>query len=242
MRIVPVLDLQKGRVVRGVGGHRHDYRPISSPLSASSRPIDVARAFQHRFGLTEIYVADLDAIAGAAPALSTYAELLAAGMRIWVDAGIRDAEAAAGLAEAGIDRIIVGLETVAGPSMLESVCCQLGPGRVVFSLDLRAGVPLGDTSAWELPDAWSIARQSIALGVKQMLVLDLARVGLGDGTGTQELCGRLVAAYPEVQFAAGGGVRDMDDLRRLQQSGVGAVLVASALHDGSIQPEDLARL
>jgi phosphoribosylformimino-5-aminoimidazole carboxamide ribotide isomerase len=202
----------------------------------------VARAFQLRFGLTEFYVADLDAIAGAAPALNIYSQLRAAGMRLWVDAGICEAKAAVDLAEAGVDRIIVGLETVAGPSILERICFQLGAERVAFSLDLRDGVPLGDTSTWELPDPWSIARQAIALGVKQLIVLDVARVGLGDGTGTQELCARLVTAYPEVQLVAGGGVRDLDDLRRLQQCGVGAVLLASALHDGRIQPEDLARL
>jgi phosphoribosylformimino-5-aminoimidazole carboxamide ribotide isomerase len=54
------------------------------------------------------------------------------------------------------------------------------------------------------------------------------------GTGTDELCGRLAATYSEVEVWAGGGVRGLADLRRLQDCGVRAVLVASALHDGTL--------
>jgi phosphoribosylformimino-5-aminoimidazole carboxamide ribotide isomerase len=242
MRIVPVLDLQDGHVVRGIGGRRQEYRPIVSPLSASSRPIDVAGAFRQRFSFAELYLADLDAIAGAAPDLNTCAELRAMGFQLWLDAGVREATTAATLAAASIERVVVGLETVAGPATLQTICSQLGADRVAFSLDLRQGVPLGDTSAWERPDAWSIAGQAIALGVKHLILLDLARVGLGGGTGTDDLCGRLAATYPEVQLVAGGGIRDLTDVRRLQRCGVGAVLVATALHDGRIRHEDLVGL
>jgi phosphoribosylformimino-5-aminoimidazole carboxamide ribotide isomerase len=242
MRIIPVLDLQGGHVVRGIGGRRQEYRPIASPMSASSRPIDVAQAFRQRFGFAELYVADLDAIAGAAPALITYAELRAEGFQLWLDAGVREAAMAAALSAAGIERVVVGLETVAGPATLQTTCSQLGAERVAFSLDLKQGEPLGDTSAWERSDAWSIAGQAIALGVKHLILLDLARVGMSGGTGTDDLCGRLAATYPEVQLVAGGGIRDPADVRHLQRCGVGAVLVATALHDGRIRPEDLTGL
>jgi phosphoribosylformimino-5-aminoimidazole carboxamide ribotide isomerase len=242
MRVIPVLDLQAGHVVRGVGGYRQDYRPIVSPLSASSRPIDVAQAFRQHFGFAELYVADLDAIAGAPPALNTYAELRAERFHLWLDAGVREAATAVTLAAAGIERVVVGLETVAGPATLQTACAQLGAEQVAFSLDLRQGVPLGETSTWDRPDAWSIAGQVIGLGVKHLILLDLARVGLSGGTGTADLCGRLAATYPEVQLVAGGGIRDLADVRRLQRCGVGAVLVATALHDGRIRPQGLAGL
>jgi phosphoribosylformimino-5-aminoimidazole carboxamide ribotide isomerase len=239
MRIIPVLDLQAGHVVRGVGGRRQEYRPLVSPLCPSSRPLDVARAFRERFGFTELYVADLDALAGASPALDTYAGLRADGLRLWVDAGVREAAAAAALAAAGVERIVVGLETVAGPTVLRETVGRLGAERVVFSLDLKQGVPLGDLSAWQRPDAWSIAEQALALGVRHLLVLDLARVGERGGTGTDALCARLAAAYPDVYLTAGGGVRDLADVQRLRRCGVAAVLVATALHDGRIRPEDI---
>src|SRR5262249_52086733 len=75
MRVVPVLDLKGGVVVRGVGGRRREYRPVVSRLVGSCAPADVAAAFAHHFGLRELYVADLDAIAGAPTSLAIYGEL-----------------------------------------------------------------------------------------------------------------------------------------------------------------------
>jgi phosphoribosylformimino-5-aminoimidazole carboxamide ribotide isomerase len=237
MRILPVLDLMGGVVVRGVAGRRAEYRPVVSRLTASCRPLDVAGAFRSHFGLTELYLADLDAIAGAAPALSVYGELRAAGFRLWVDAGLRTPEAES-LVGAGVEGIVAGLETLPGPETLARLCRDWGE-RIVFSLDLKEGRPLGTLDGWQAADAWSVAAAAVAAGVRRLLVLDLARVGVGAGSGTEELCGRLVRTYPGLEVAAGGGVRDRADLERLRAAGVRAVLVASALHDGRLSREDL---
>jgi phosphoribosylformimino-5-aminoimidazole carboxamide ribotide isomerase len=238
MRIIPVLDLMGGVVVRGVGGRRREYRPVVSRLTHSCAPLDVARTFAEHFGLTELYLADLDAIAGGPPAWATYAALHAEGFRLWVDAGVRKAEDARALARAGVGTVVVGLETVAGPAALGEVVAAFSE-RVVFSLDLRDGAPLGDLAGWGAADAWSLAGQAVSLGVRHLLVLDLARVGGAAGTGTDALCARLAAAYPEVEVSAGGGVRGPADLRRLRECGVRAALVASALHDGALTAADL---
>jgi phosphoribosylformimino-5-aminoimidazole carboxamide ribotide isomerase len=241
MRVIGVLDLMGGRVVRGVAGRRQEYRPVVSRLTASCRPADVAAAFRDHFGLSELYLADLDAIASAAPALDAYAALRAAGFCVWVDAGVHQAADAVRLCEAGVDTIVVGLETVAGPSALTQAVQALGE-RVVFSLDLREGVPLGELSGWESREAISVARQAVRLGVRRVLVLDLARVGVGGGVAGRRLCRSLAAEYPEVELSAGGGVRGRADLEGLRDDGVRAVLVASALHDGGLSRADLAGL
>jgi phosphoribosylformimino-5-aminoimidazole carboxamide ribotide isomerase len=232
MRILGVLDLMRGVVVRGVAGRREQYAPIVSRLCSSSRPAEVARALVEQLGLTEVYLADLDAIAGMEPALAAYEEVRAAGVHLWIDAGVRQADDARRLAAFGTP--VVGLETLAGPDVLR----ELG-AECVFSLDLRAGEPLGDLSRWRGRDAWNIAAEAIGLGVRRLLVLDLARVGVGTGTGTEEFCARLSAQYPDVEVAAGGGVRGLDDLLRLSACGVKAALVASALHDGRLTRADL---
>jgi phosphoribosylformimino-5-aminoimidazole carboxamide ribotide isomerase len=241
MRIVPVLDLNGGVVVRGIAGRRTEYRPIISQLVHSTHPDDIARAFRDQLGLTEFYVADLDAIAGAAPAFADYAAIQALGCQLLVDAGVRDVRQADALANAGIERIVVGLETLAGPAELFRMVQQLRPARIVFSLDLRDGKPLGDIAGWAKPDAEAIARQAVDEGVAAMIVLDLARVGVGAGLGTETLCQRLHEAFPNLELIAGGGIRDVDDLHRLEQCGVTAALVASALHDGRITKEHVAR-
>ena len=85
MRVIPVIDLMGGQVVRGVGGRRDEYRPIKTILAADARPATIGRALAAA-GFREAYVADLDAIAGAAPAWSIYEELLSCPLTLAVDA------------------------------------------------------------------------------------------------------------------------------------------------------------
>jgi phosphoribosylformimino-5-aminoimidazole carboxamide ribotide isomerase len=241
MRIIPVLDLMNGQVVRGVGGRRQEYRPIISTLTSSHAPLDVACAFRARFQLRELYVADLDAIAGAEPAWATYKGLHSEGFRLWVDAGIRHAVQAQTLADAGIEGVVAGLETLAGPNDLAQMVQRLGE-RIIFSLDLRDGVPLGNPDEWTNRDAWTIATQALELGVRRLLVLDLASVGGSLGSVAAYLGTAVAIAYPEVEVSLGGGIRARSDVLRLSDSGVQAVLLASALHDGVLSAADLAGL
>ena len=76
--------------------------------------------------------------------------------------------------------------------------------------------------------------------MRSMIVLDLARVGTGQGVGTLSLCRQLRALWPEINLVAGGGVRNLADLHDLQESGCHAALVASALHDGRLTRDILA--
>jgi len=245
MQILPVIDLLDGQVVRGVAGRREAYRPIVSQLfpSESSRPVAeplaVARAFRHHFGLSELYVADLDAIAGRDPALGLHKQLLRDGFELWLDAGLGDAGRNLDLAQSvGVGTLIAGLESLTGPEELRGLMERFG-SSLVFSLDLLAGKPMARADAWFAADAWSIARQAIDLGVERILVLDLAGVGVGEGSKTADLCARLRTDYPRLHIATGGGVRGPDDLRQLQEMGVDEVLVASALHDGRLTRLDI---
>ena len=234
MQILPVIDVMNGQVVRGVAGRRSEYKPIVSRLTPSTAPVDIARAFREHFGFDELYLADLDAIAGHAPALPLYEDLQTAGFRLWVDAGLRQAPDAVPLMNHGVDRIIVGLETCSGPGMLAELLDQMRASRAVFSLDLKRGQALATAGAWPVCEPFAIAADVIALGIRRLLVLDLAQVGVGAGVGTASLCRRLRARYPELEIAAGGGVRGPDDVHAMAAAGVDWLLVASALHDGRL--------
>jgi HisA/HisF family protein len=232
MRFLPVLDIQGGIVVRAVAGRRSEYRPLVSQLTNSTDPLAVAESIRARFGWPDLYVADLDAIAacGFAPNIALYRTLRAAGFHLWLDAGVRTADDADRLTEVGVERIIVGLETVSGPTEWRTIVQRLGAERAVFSLDLRAGAPMG---TWDA-DALTIADRVIAAGGRQLIVLDLARVGIADGPGTEALCAELIRRHPEARVYTGGGVRGWDDVERLEAVGVAGVLIASALHDGTM--------
>ena len=237
LRIIPVLDLMQGQVVRGIAGRRDEYKPLKSPLCGDAQPLTVARAFQQRFDLSTLYVADLDAIAGAAPSFDTYTQLLQAGLELWVDAGIGSLERVREMTNFDVggkrlSRVIVGLESLSSPDSLAPLVNQIGPQQMIFSLDLNSGRPLTCSHAWSGLSALDIAGKACAAGVREILVLDLARVGLGQGVGTEGLCRQIKARHPHVAIMGGGGVRAKADLQSLASAGCCAALVASALHDG----------
>ena len=76
--------------------------------------------------------------------------------------------------------------------------------------------------------------------LREAIVLDLARVGSGAGIDAP-LFAELHAAF-DVQLLAGGGVRDVDDLRALRDAGAAGALVATALHKGVIGRRELSAL
>src|SRR5262245_46812912 len=82
MRIIPVLDLLNGVVVRGVAGERSNYRPVVSRLVDQPEPLAVARAFRAQLGLGLLYVADLDAILHDRPSRDLYRRLAADGFDV----------------------------------------------------------------------------------------------------------------------------------------------------------------
>ena len=244
MRIIPVLDLLDGLVVRGVAGRRSEYRPIESRLCDSPSPPAVARALIERFRLPELYIADLDAIAGAEPDWTVYEQLAACGVRLLVDAGVADAQRATNMAQFRAARVplagvIAGLESIASPERLAEILFVVGPDRLVFSLDLKQGQSLAVGEAWSgmLPAA--IVAAAIDFGVRRLIVLDLADVGVGGGVRTLELCRQLRAAHPHCELIAGGGVRGPADLELMRAAGCDAALVASALHDGRLTQDDV---
>ena len=245
MSILPVMDLLEGQVVRGVGGCREEYRPILSVLCADAKPVTVGRAFAQGLGFREVYVADLDAIQGAEPAWDVYRELTGCGLGLWLDAGLSDVRQARRMSELEVSDIrlagiVAGLESVPGPGALVTMLDHVGPGRLVFSLDLKNGRPLTDSPEWRNVTPESILDQALRIGIQRFIILDLAQVGVGKGVGTESICRDLRRCAPRTQITAGGGIRSVDDVLALQRIGCDAVLVASALHDGRITEHEVS--
>lgn len=240
MRVIPVLDLRGGRAVHARGGARDAYAPVASRLcEAAGDAVALARAYRDALGIGELYVADLDAIAGGAPQRALVRALAGEGSALWLDGGIADAEAAARAVEDGASRVVVGLETLRGFGDLAAIVRAAGARRVIFSLDLRAGVPVVAPNAEPLRTPVEAAERAVAAGAVALLVLDLARVGSGAGVD-DALARALRRRFPEVELAVGGGVSGAPELARLADAGCDAVLVGSALHDGRLGPRELA--
>ncbi len=153
----------------------------------------------------------------------------------WIDAGVRDEKPVRELLDAGIARVVVGLETLAASDALARLVEVAGASRVAFSLDLREGRPLVDSGAgWGTSDPRQIARRAIEAGFGD-IVLDLGRVGTGRGVGTVELLGAMVSDHLQVEWVVGGGVAGREDVEGgANSAGASAVLVGSAIHEGRL--------
>ncbi|MBV9197524.1 MAG: hypothetical protein JO168_25610 [Solirubrobacterales bacterium] len=231
MQLVPVLDLKGGVVVHARRGQRAAYAPLRSPLVEGCEPVAVARALCAAARTTRLYVADLDALAGGLvdlPALSALAEVA----ELWVDAGATTEERAAALARAGVSGNVLGTESL-GPEDPDERALAAPAPRRVLSVDLRDGklVSARPELAGRPPAA--AAPLAEALGAREVLVIDLARVGSGSGPPLRAVA-ELAVALPELAIYAGGGVRDEQDLRALESAGATGALVATALHEGRL--------
>ena len=234
MRIVGVVDLRSGRAVHALGGVRNRYQPVAAcgDVVIDGDPIALATTYRDQLAVPEIYVADIDAISGEEPQDRIVDALIALGRPIWLDAGISTWQRAQEVINRGASRVVVGLETLSSFDALDVICISVGGQRVAFSLDLRNGVPIWGAGLRHSPgDPASIAARAAKAGVGAIIVLDLARVGMGGGVDLG-LISAVRKAAPGVMLLAGGGVRDDADLAALSGVGCDGVLTATMLHEG----------
>ena len=234
MKLIPVIDLMQGQVVRAVRGNRQAYQPIVSPLCASSDPVTVAKILCEHCAARQLYVADLDALLGKPAQAAVLRALLQAlpELDLWLDAGFVNAPAADALrTELGAlgARIVpvFGSESLAGRAELErcfGATADAGTSdAAVLSLDRRDGQRLDAAGCWEAPALWP----------KRVIVMTLERVGAEIGPDLETLAGVRLKS-PAAFIVGAGGIRDERDLAFAREAGAGAWLVASALHDGRL--------
>lgn len=239
MELIPVLDLARGVAVHAIGGDRSRYEPVWSVLApgADGDALALARAYRALPGVSRCYVADLDAIAGGPPQVDLLQRIQsghAFGGPVLLDAGVHSFTTLEDLRGA-FSQVVVGLETLRSFTDLEQVARHV---RVTFSLDLRNDAAivrpeLRAESGSEEPLV--LARAAIDAGAHEVILLDVGRVGRGIGMNL-ELLSSLRQALPDARLLAGGGVKDDGDVAALAREGCDGVLIATALHRGTITP------
>jgi phosphoribosylformimino-5-aminoimidazole carboxamide ribotide isomerase len=262
VRVIGVIDLARGCAVHARGGRREQYAAVPSVAGTPIDPgstVTIATFYLERLGLSELYVADLDAILGGPSQGAAIGEIAALGAPLWLDAGVRTVDDVQRAFDCGASTAIVGLETLPSFAVLDEICAAAGRDRVALSLDLREGrsigplVPLGDglppplmlrRTAEALAKAGEavperLAARAAEAGVGALIVLDLARVGTGRGLDV-DLVGRIRRTVPDVTLLAGGGVAGLSDLAGLAAAGCDGALVGTALHDGRIGRGEIA--
>ncbi|MGA7486040.1 MAG: HisA/HisF-related TIM barrel protein [Xanthobacteraceae bacterium] len=230
MEIIPVVDLKGGAVVRARMGRRDLYRPIETPLSPTSDPVDVARGLVSVHPFAALYIADLDAIEGRGDNRTALMRLRAElpQLTLWVDSGICDRGRAQDWLDTGWGQLVLGSETQRDVTLVRHFA---GDARVTLSLDFRGQSFQGPPALLEETGYWP----------QKVIVMTLARVGSGAGPDLDRLHGIRAVASGRQVYAA-GGIRDAADLLSLKRAGIAGALVASCLHDGRLTGKDIAAL
>ena len=228
MHIIPVIDILGGAVVRAIAGRRQEYRPIATPLARSSSPRDVVSGLLQLSSFDRFYVADLDAIEGRADNRATIRDLIEANPRITfiIDSGRSFPD------WRGVERAaaVIGSESFSDTDLEIFRDAKLDPD-VVLSLDYLGERFLGPQALVSSPGLWP----------RRVIVMTLSRVGAGAGPDLK-MFSHIRACAGDRELYAAGGVRGRDDLLALQAAGAAGALVASALHDGRLTQDDLAKL
>ncbi|RLF15344.1 MAG: hypothetical protein DRJ97_04175 [Thermoprotei archaeon] len=237
MKIVPVLDIKGGVAVHAFKGKREEYAPLTTWYCPSPNPVEVARFLRDLYSLDEVYLADLDAIEGKEPNIDLYRRLRGLGIKVMVDAGVERLEDALNLSR-HVDRVVAATETLRSFDELRKIASELGPDRVVASIDVKGGRLLARNL--DLSSPLEAARRVKGAGLGEALLICLDDVGTLRGVDLKLT--REILEATGLRLLVGGGVRGLDDLVKLSGIGVQGVLVGTAIHRGLLRPEDLKRV
>lgn len=228
MRIIPVIDIRNGAVVRAIAGRRADYRPLVSRLTCAVTPVTTARDLMAFYPFDTLYIADLDAIEGRGDnrsAIHAIGECFPT-LELWIDPGLRHASEAPRWRDQKNLRLVAGSESLASMDELRALNASTD---CILSLDFQDARFLGDPALLE----------TCALWPSRVIAMTLARVGGDAGPDITQLS-EIIARAGSREVYGAGGVRTADDLATLATTGAAGALLSSALHDGRLTAADLA--
>ena len=228
MEVIPAIDIRGGRCVRLYQG---DYE---RETVFADDPVAMAVHWSE-MGARRLHVVDLDAARSGGqenlPVIGAIASAI--DTPVQTGGGIRGPAAAKAAVDAGVDRVIIGTAAVEDPAMLASVCDDLGPDRVVVSIDARDGYAATrgwtETSRRPVADVLSDVR---ATGVSRIVYTDISR----DGTQTEPNFAAIesLAGSSGLNVLVAGGVASMEHLAALSRIGAEGAIIGTAAYTGRI--------
>ena len=232
-RVVFVMDIFNGNAVLAKGGVRGKYLPVSysSNICKDSDPLHIIEALNPK----EVYIADLNRLQGIGLSDINVEIIKKVSLKTntMLDFGISSLEDV-GKALSIAGTAVIGTET-GNLSMIKQAAFE-NPGKISVSIDMKHGKILKNDP--EIPEKpLEIVEILNSFPIKELIFLDLERVGAGSGFDPDFLCKLVETSKHNVLLA--GGVRNLDDLIALKKIGIKGALVASALHSGLISLDTL---
>ena len=232
MKIIPSIDIFKGKVVRLVKG---DPKKITI---YSGNPVEIAEKWKIQ-GAEMIHVVDLDSALGTG--IDNHPEILRIVKKtkipIQVGGGIRSYKFASTLLEKGVARVVVGTVAFRNPKELDKMIQVFGKDKVTVALDYVAEkvVIKGWTQSTGiiLKDAISKLQER---GVEVFLLTAVERDGMLSGPDHKTLSS--IVKTQNAKVIASGGVTSIKDLIRLKKSGLFGAIIGKALYEEKISLEE----
>ena len=233
MQIIPVIDLKGGEAVHATGGKRAAYKPISTPLCSTSDPLAVLRAYLALYPFEQLYLADLDAIAGKGDneAVAAQIETEYPEIELWIDNGLCELDPCRDWLARHRRMLVIGSESQRDAGTIAAMARGKEKQSVALSLDFRGKRFLGPPALNTVTALWP----------DRVVAMTLAKVGSDAGPDLERLSDTVRRAGGRQVYAA-GGVRHGEDLHRLASAGIAGALIASALHQGRLGRDELAAL
>ncbi len=236
VRVIPCLDVDAGRVVKGVN---------FTGLRDAGDPVELARRYDAD-GADELTFLDITASSGGRE--TTYEVVRRTAEQVFipltVGGGVRSAGDVDALLRAGADKVGVNTAAIARPELIREIAERFGNQVLVLSVDARR-VPAGErptASGFEVTthggrrstgiDAIDWAQRAAELGAGEILLNSMDADGTKDGYDLPLL--RLVRARVDVPVIASGGAGAIGDFVPAVRGGADAVLAASVFHFGDL--------
>jgi imidazole glycerol-phosphate synthase subunit HisF len=228
-RVIPCLDVDKGRVVKGVEFLN---------LRDAGDPVELAVRYQDE-GADEIVFLDITASHERRETVAELARRCADDVFIpfTIGGGVRSADDAQAVLDAGADKVSVNSAAVARPELLAEMAAVFGAQCVVLAIDARReldgsyGVYVEGGRRPVGRDAVEWAREGVERGAGEILLTSMDRDGTEDGYELELT--RAVADAVDVPVIASGGAGTLDHLvDAVGEGGADAVLCASIFHYG----------
>jgi imidazole glycerol-phosphate synthase subunit HisF len=227
-RVIPCLDVDKGRVVKGVEFVN---------LRDAGDPVELAVRYQEE-GADEIVFLDITASHEKRETAAQLARRCADDVFIpfTIGGGVRSVADAQAVLDAGADKVSVNSAAVARPGLLSEMAEVFGSQCVVLAIDARRegagnGVYVDGGRKAVGRDAIEWAREGVERGAGEILLTSMDRDGTEDGYELELT--RAVADAVDVPVIASGGAGSLDHLvDAVERGGADAVLCASIFHYG----------
>ncbi len=236
MQIIPSILIHNGKVIRLKQG---DY---SKEVVYKNSPIDLAREFEDH-GVEVVHLVDLDGAKRSSPINYHILEAIAGHTNLKVDftGGISTDGDISKAYEYGASYITAATIAAFQPELFASWIVSYGREKMTLGADALNGkiAIKGWIKRTEI-DLFDHIDYFYSRGLKYVKTTDISRDGLMEGPSF-ELYQQIIDRFPGIQVLACGGVRNIDDIDRLNEMGLFAVIVGKALYEGKIKLKDLSK-